>query len=183
MNDVQDTAEKEKPLPQHGQEQELQSEQELQPEQEQVDPSAALRQAVAHNYLQHCINHVSTELDRTMPAEEATHVAVCQGLHNAIGSLILTAYSAYPEHAGAFLDVMSGALGGVEVSNEPLPQRLMINWAVAQSRQGHLNTLIGQLRDAAERDRNAALLSDLQQLHGRLEALTPKPKKPAKAKA
>lgn len=154
---------------------------EPQPAQE-VDPTVALRQAVAHNYLQHCVNHARTELDPAMPADQAMYQATQQGLHDALVGLILTAYQVNQPHAHGFLSSICLAMGGVEVDGEALPAKMMMEWAVAQSRQGKLNTLIGQLLDAAEVDRMTALLGEMNSLKGQVVALTPQPKKRPQAK-
>ena len=124
-----------------------------------------LRQSMARNYLQHCINSAAADGHQGQGA-------VSVGIHSALVSLILTILNGNPEAGEAALETIAGALGTVNVGEEPMPIKLMEVWAVAQGRQGLLNTLLGRLRDRAEADRNQFLYQSQQQVQSQLAALT-----------
>ncbi|WCH25147.1 hypothetical protein [Aeromonas salmonicida] len=144
-------------------------------QQPEVDQSAALRQAVANNYLNHCINGAAAD----NPPEAPPVAALLMGTNNAIISLLLAVLHHTPEQNDAQLNVIATSLGEVSVGGRPLPEVLMEVWAVAQGRQGTLNQLIGKLRDRVELDRNQFVADQLQQLH---TLITPPAAEPAKRK-
>lgn len=129
--------------------------------QSEVDQGVALRQAMANNYLNHCINGAVAENH-----PDATPItALLMGTHNAIISLLMAALQHTPDQNDAQLNVIATSLGELSLGGRPMPEVLMDVWAVAQSRQGTLNQLIGKLRDRVELDRNQFMADQLQQLH------------------
>lgn len=114
-------------------------------EQQQLDPAAIVRQAVAGNFIQHCVNAAVTE-----KAEQP----LAKGIVTAINELLVVALNQDIGLAGKNIPLIAQAIstvgfGGGETN---LAEQLMITWAVAAGRSGQLNTLLGKLRDASEVD-------------------------------
>ena len=123
---------------------------------EQVSETELLRQSMARNYLQHCVNAA---------VAEQSPEAVLTGIRNALSTLILTALNVTPNNNALVLETMASTMGEVSVGEQVLPELLMEVWAVSQARQGRLNVMIGKLRDRAELDRNQFLMNQMQQLN------------------
>ncbi|MDH0348192.1 hypothetical protein [Aeromonas dhakensis] len=135
---------------------------------QEVDQETMLRMAVAHNYLQHCVNAAQA----AKGADETPSDATLTGHRQAIVSLLMTMLQVQPEHNHIVLEVLAGALGDISVSEKPLPEVLMEQWVVSQARQGRMNALLGRLRDCAELDRNMYAHQQAQQLKGKIEEIS-----------
>lgn len=140
---------------------------------EQVSETELLRQSMARNYLQHCVN--------AAVAEQGPE-AVLTGIHNALSTLILTAFNVNPDNNALVLETMAATLGDVRVGEQPLPELLMEVWAVSQARQGRLNVMLGKLRDRAELDRNQFIMNQMQQLAAMVAEKAPAAPQGAKRK-
>lgn len=132
---------------------------------QEVDQETMLRMAVAHNYLQHCVNAALA----AKGADETPSDATLTGHSQAIVSLLVTMLQVQPELNHIVLEVIAGAIGEIKVSEKPLPEVLMEQWVVSQARQGRMNALLGRLRDCAELDRNMYAHQQTQLLQAKIE--------------
>lgn len=119
--------------------------QEQQPEAPVADTATMIRQAMAKNFIQHCVNAAATD--------GAEH-PVMSGTMAAVTELLVAVLNQDGDaQIGRNIDLVANALVNIGFGQDAnLAEQLMGTWAVAAGRNGKFNALIGKLTDATEVD-------------------------------
>lgn len=130
-------------------------EQAIKQEAPQVDAAVMIRQAMANNFIQHCVNAA---------AADGAENPLMAGATSAVNELLVAVLNqGGDEQIQQNINLVANALvtiGFGEKTN--LAEQLMTVWAVASGRNGGLNALLGKMRDASEVDYRSFMQEQLE---------------------
>lgn len=113
-----------------------------QPEQEKVDPAVQLRNAMASNYMAHCVN--------SRAATASDEAPVVAGTGDAVHSLLTVALMANgKDGVVAQFDAIFSAMMVITINDQPLPYVLAERLIAASAQNGNAIQLAAQLQASA----------------------------------
>lgn len=124
------------------------------------DPIVMVRQAMAGNFIQHCVN--AAVVDK---AENPIYEGTSTALRELLVVILQQGKEQTEQTLYQNIQLIADSIASLNFGTETtLAEQLMFSWAVAAGRSGKLNSLLGQLRDAAEADYRRFLQGNLENL-------------------